>query len=159
MTTDLYQIMQQLCPTLQAGVDYTLICNTRTGQVIGKWNSKTVMQPTSEQIATARAAISFKTVQAAKLRSLNSELKTTLIVQFQSWTPVQRAVMNGAMLAIYDMLANGAVADAISAIEGYPLPDPSYTALRAALLADLNAYAPKLSAVAGASTIEAVNAV
>jgi hypothetical protein len=67
--------------------------------------------------------------------------------------------MNGARLAINDMLTAGDIPDAITAVTEYPLPDSSYAPLQAAILADLNAYASKFAALQTAATITAVNAV
>jgi hypothetical protein len=97
--------------------------------------------------------------KAAKKLSLSNALKALLISQFNAWTPTQRAVMNGARLAINDMLTAGDIPDAITAVTEYPLPESSYATLQAAILADLNAYASKFAALQTAATIAAVNAV
>lgn len=59
---DILLAVQSLCPTLQNYVDYELVC-INGKNVISKWNSATVAQPTEAQLE----AVDIDAIQAALL--------------------------------------------------------------------------------------------
>ena len=109
-------------------------------------------EPAQDDLALALA-------RAARTAVLGDELKAALLAEFNSWTPAQRYALNGARMALNDDLTSGNIAAAIEGVTGYPLPDSSLAPLQTDVLATLNTYASKFTALAAAATVEAVNAI
>ena len=115
--------------------------------------------PTADEIAAAITGASLVAAQAAKIASLGAALKSALLAEFNSLTPAQQYMLNGARLALNDDLSAGNMTNAIAGVTSYILPDPSLAAAQSTVLGILNTYAPKFAAVAAAATVDAVNAI
>lgn len=106
-----------------------------------------------------REPLDLETARKRKLAALATSLRTDLLAIFASWTVGEQYDFDGARVALNADLEAGNLARAITGVTQFRAGDTSIEDHRAAVLAVLTVAAAKFTALAAATTIEAINAI